>query len=54
MLQPKMFLTAAVAKHCVRCLCMQLAARFDSHGGELSTVSGYDWSRGLYCGSPNS
>jgi len=40
MLQPGIFLTTAAAKQCVRCLCVQFAARFDSHGGELSTASG--------------
>ncbi len=54
MLVPEIFLTAAVPKYCVQCLCVQLAARFDGHGGELSTVTGYDRSKGLYCGTFNS
>ena len=56
-LQPETFLTAAAAKHCARCLCVQFAARFDSHGshgGEVSTVSGYDRSEGWYIRGANS
>jgi len=33
---------------------VQFAVRFDRHGGELSTASGYDRSEGLYIRDANS